>query len=402
MGKQPLKNVSMLTLLILLFFNTGCTQSISPFAYDIQSCLTNGAYKILTGITPAECVCECLGRVGCKFLSYNRHMTTCFLHDSNIFEVLNIAYIAGCINMNVTSIPGHIQLFTPSCSERNCPPNMLQSDVYECAFNECSQPSDVVNAFVRSKLHSKVGQTTSYRCHEGYTMIGNPVIACTQNGSWTSPNFTCYPNCRPPTLSNAAFLVQSKPRLTVNTTVTFQCDAGYYNISPLIITCSAGGQWTNDAELSCLKYCSDPPIVAGAVLNSEAALYTIYSSVHYTCLNGYYLEDAAVVNCLDTGMWSTPTPKCNKYCSEPSVASADIIERPSEPYTIQSIAKFQCDWGTAYNHVHEGVGTIQCSDQGVWLPIVRCCVGNDAWWDTEKNKCCHSICVKYIGCVDSC
>ena len=155
-------------------------------------------------------------------------------------------------------------------------------------------------------------------------MVGNPVIACTETGSWSLPFFRCYRNCPEPYVEDAERLTTLMPRIISNTSVTFQCNIGYYNITTLNSTCKDQGQWFGITELKCLKYCPDPPIIASATRTGESSLYTVNSTVTYTCEDGWYLQNSKInfIKCLETGVWSTPTPKCNRHCSSsPGITS---------------------------------------------------------------------------------
>ena len=81
----------------------------------------------------------------------------------------------------------------------------------------------------------------------------------------------------------------------------------------------------------------------------------------------------SVVRCQDNGAWSNPREKCYKYCgSYPSVSHSETVERPSSPYTVDSVVKYKCDWLYAYDGKHRGVATVRCSKDGDWAPNVKC------------------------------
>ena len=423
-----------------LFIFTEVMEGILPMLqplYHKSPCLNSGAFNVIAGLTQRECVCECFNQDRCSFLSYHRVMAACFLHSSVLYSTVVQSDVNECFNLNVTEPEdlNYIESFNRDCP-KGCSRNLPDPHIDKCAqcvqsgsmyethvnidnccnsqgpeiteksgiseqyCTVCNRPSDVENAILRSEL-TGVGWSTSYACQDGYTVVGNPVITCTETGSWSLPYFRCYRNCPEPSVEHAERQTTLMPRIISNTSVTFQCNIGYYNIITLNSTCNDQGQWVGITDLKCLKYCPDPPIIASATRTGESSLYTVYSTVTYTCEDGWYLHDPETntINCLETGVWSTPTPKCNWYCSSPSVSRADIIKLSPPPYTIHSFAKFQCDWGTAYDGHHEGVGTLHCNEQGSWYPKVKCCVGNKSWWNVKKNGCCNCL---NLGCIGSC
>ena len=394
--------------LMLIYCITISVQLISPSLYRSDVCVLDEAFLVLLGVTPTECAYECFVRSRCAFISYHRLTIACFLHDDTVSNSHSLDNVIGCFSLNVTYITeielGHVS----NCAERLCPkdtrclPNTTDDSSYDCIASDCGEPSEFDNADKRSRM-VRSETNTSYACQQGYTVFGIPEAVCTKNGNWSYKDFTCYCNCPVPVLQNGAIIDISTGRLTVNSTVTFQCNVGYYNITPLVIKCDSDGEWLGIADIKCLKHCSEPPIVANAVYSDDQPPYTIMSTISYTCQNGYYLAASSInsVNCLQNGAWSTPTPQCYKHCGgPPSVAHADRIQTPVPPYTVQSSARYQCDWGYSYNRDHEGIETIRCNYQGAWTPEMHCCLGFSSWWDYSKGKCCAKVCI--VACFITC
>ena len=294
--------------------------------YHKTLCLNSGAFNVIAGLTQRECVCECFNQDRCSFLSYHRVMTACFLHRSVLYSTVVQSGVNECFHLNITEPEGidYIESFNRNCSKKclhtlsdphidkcvNCVQSVSTYETHvnidNCCNNQkpgmkqesgtseqycavCNQPSDVENAILRSELTGE-GWSTSYACQDGYTMVGNPVIT----GSWSLPYFRCYRNCPEPYVEHAERLTTLMPRIISNTSVTFQCNIGYYNITTLDSTCNDQGQWFGITELKCLKYCPDPPIIASTTRTGESSLYTFYSTVTCTCEDGWYLHDVEI------------------------------------------------------------------------------------------------------------
>ena len=48
-----------------------------------------------------------------------------------------------------------------------------------------SQLEDMKRPKVMDNGHYLVGNTVQYSCHEGYVLIGEPIIRCTETGLWS-------------------------------------------------------------------------------------------------------------------------------------------------------------------------------------------------------------------------
>lgn len=392
--------------IILTFSGILCVQHILPRFFRRDVCPMDGSFLTFTQITASECFYECYFRSSCIFLSYHVIVHVCFLHDDDISQRDNLTLIKECVSLNMTEIQSLAE--TGKCGDRPCPkttkcvPDRRTARGFECEPSHCLQPAVFSNTSIRNSV-VKAGKITSYFCHEGYTMIGSPEAICTEESTWSYGNFKCYKTCALPDLPNATITMMSTLRLSVNSSVTFKCNTGYYNITPLITTCGSNGEWADLADIKCLKHCvSEPPTVAGATFYiSTAEPYTIFTVVQYSCLNSYYHVGSpnSLISCSESGAWTSPTLACFRYCGAlPQVPHADRISTPQSPYTIISYARYECDWGYSFNGQHQAIVTIYCNEQGEWNPEVHCCVGNEAYWDDSRNRCCYKFCI-FGACI---
>ena len=50
----------------------------------------------------------------------------------------------------------------------------------------------------------------------------------------------------------------------------------------------------------------------------------------------------------------------------PSASYSKLVERPSSPYTVESVVKYKCDWLYTYDDQHRGVATVWCINNSNW------------------------------------
>jgi hypothetical protein len=93
------------------------------------------------------------------------------------------------------------------------------------------------------------GNTVTYGCNSGYTLMGNATATCQPNGTFTGPAPTCPPaDCgAPPVVANAAAPAVSGGAgggnsTTFGATAAYTCNTGYTEngVNP---TCGANGTW---------------------------------------------------------------------------------------------------------------------------------------------------------------
>ena len=58
-------------------------------------------------------------------------------------------------------------------------------------FQDCGEPPAPTNGLVELTVQNEttVGATANQSCHEGYDLIGNDVIECGENGTWSALAF---------------------------------------------------------------------------------------------------------------------------------------------------------------------------------------------------------------------
>ena len=123
------------------------------------------------------------------------------------------------------------------------------------------------------------GDQVRYECRAGYTIVGNSIITCQSDGTWSNPP-QCIPNgsganalagvntCPEPNVQNAqsraasfqlfrlmqqnmAFVRAGSFNYQVGDSLVITCDNGYILIGPSTVTCQQGGTWSSTP--SCVR-----------------------------------------------------------------------------------------------------------------------------------------------------
>ncbi|KFV11876.1 Complement receptor type 2, partial [Tauraco erythrolophus] len=174
----------------------------------------------------------------------------------------------------------------------------------------CSRPPNIANGLHSGQSLDKFSQgvTVYYGCKDGYQLVGNVSINCTEKGLWSRPLPRCEAiGCETPEVQNGRVHgLQSTYK--AGETLRFACDAGYAADESYEAQCQPGGIW-NPPALLCerVRPCPMPPGVRNGHHNGQGkAFFTMGMSVTYTCHPGYYLVGNAAVFCRVSGNWSQP------------------------------------------------------------------------------------------------
>lgn len=178
-------------------------------------------------------------------------------------------------------------------------------------FLDCGNLTSPEHGFI-NLTGTTYGQTATFSCQPGYYPIGETLLSCTPNGTWSSEQ----PTCRLLSDFCGGLFDPQNGRLTISLVssselnATFVCNMGYKLSGPKSRTCSMNGTWLPDKMTRCTLH------DCGVLLNpdngnvDQSSGTTYGQVVHYTCSAGYQLfgEDQAVCNA--EGLWSNEPPTC--------------------------------------------------------------------------------------------
>ncbi|KFP06165.1 Complement receptor type 2, partial [Calypte anna] len=173
----------------------------------------------------------------------------------------------------------------------------------------CPQPPNIANGLHTGHSLAKFspGVTLHYSCQEGYELVGNTSVTCTERGVWSRTLPRCEAiGCEVPEVQNGkVHEVQSTYR--AGETLHFDCDTGYVAEDTYEAQCQPGGTW-DPPVLLCERGqpCLGALVPNGSHSGQGRAFFPLGMAVTYTCDPGYYLVGKAVMFCRASGNWSQP------------------------------------------------------------------------------------------------
>eukprot|EP00117_Sycon_ciliatum_P000628 scpid76378/ scgid0996/ Sushi, von Willebrand factor type A, EGF and pentraxin domain-containing protein 1 len=177
----------------------------------------------------------------------------------------------------------------------------------ECQRIRCPDPTRIPNAGFPVP-DPTVGNTVTYRCFPGYTLVGQATLECQPDKTWFPEVPSCIQTtCPQPSIEDGQYTVTSSS-LIVGTRITYRCNAGFELVGNVAAICQNSGEWSNQPPTCRATGCPIPEsIVNGGVVYLET---TVGSSAFYQCNAGFNLIGERERVCQADGSWSPELPTC--------------------------------------------------------------------------------------------
>ncbi|NWY42555.1 SVEP1 protein, partial [Sylvia atricapilla] len=235
-----------------------------------------------------------------------------------------------------------------------------------CEMVMCPRPQDISNGKYTLSGTAYLS-SVSYTCDNGYSLQGPSVLVCASSGNWNSTPPACnIVSCgSPPAIQDA---VINGDNFTFGNTVSYTCKEGYTLVGPETIECLASGKWSVSHQQCLAVSCDEPPHVENASPESGHRLFG--DIAYYFCSDGYSLADNSQLLCNAEGTWVPPEgrdmPRCiADFCEKPSTVSYSILESIGKAkFAAGSVVSFKCMEGFVLNTSAK----IECLRGGQWNP----------------------------------
>ncbi|GFO28879.1 sushi, von Willebrand factor type a, egf and pentraxin domain-containing protein 1 [Plakobranchus ocellatus] len=251
-----------------------------------------------------------------------------------------------------------------------------------CEPVDCGEPQTAANATF-TKTGSRYKDTVGYNCSLGYRGVsGDQQRTCDEHGNWTGELIVCQEwNCESPPLLSSAHI--SYTETGFQSSAVYSCEAGFAFQSFTAIgavpetslsenvTCNENREWVNaEGKFARDLYCEEikcpqaPDIANAKLLGKNIAPFTVNTTIHYTCLQGYRLLGLdPVLTCDVDGSWSFPFFECLKIdCGYPRSEKDSRLSLNSGT-GFGAVAEYTCESG--YIQISQA-NTRTCLSNGLW------------------------------------
>ncbi|XP_014388054.1 PREDICTED: complement receptor type 2 isoform X2 [Myotis brandtii] len=158
-------------------------------------------------------------------------------------------------------------------------------------------------------------------CNQGFIMNGSDLIRCHTNNKWVPGVPTCikkaFVGCQPPfKMSNGNHTGGERARFSPGMSIVYRCDEGYLLVGEALLICTHEGTWSHPAPFCKEVNCSSPEYMNGIQKGLESGKkYQHGAVVNLECEEGYTLEGSPQSQCLEDHGWNPPLAVCKSQGS---------------------------------------------------------------------------------------
>ncbi|XP_029395556.1 CUB and sushi domain-containing protein 2 isoform X3 [Mus pahari] len=226
---------------------------------------------------------------------------------------------------------------------RECMANGLWSgSEVRCLAGHCGTPEPIVNGHINGENFNYRGSVV-YQCRAGFRLIGMSVRICQQDHHWSGKTPFCVPiTCGHP--GNPVNGLTQGSQFNLNDVVKFVCNPGYIAEGAARSQCLASGQWSDTLPTCRIINCTDPGHQENSVRQVHANgphRFSFGTTVSYQCNHGFYLLGTPALSCQGDGTWDRPRPQCLLVsCGHPG--SPPHAQMSGDSYIVGAVVRYSC------------------------------------------------------------
>uniref|UniRef100_UPI0037E938B2 complement factor H-like n=1 Tax=Semicossyphus pulcher TaxID=241346 RepID=UPI0037E938B2 len=254
-----------------------------------------------------------------------------------------------------------------------------------CYLKPCELPDDTPNGYYEIIRGDDFvfGATIRYFCNKGYQMVSKDDTRTCLLNKWTNHMPICEPlSCDPPSEDERIRikgLSENQDLILPDRFLTFSCDApGTYLNGSSVLICGHDGKWDNAFPTCEDIICTPgtmPPHLRVTGLPTANETMKVGHKLQFECNDRHALEGPEEIECLQTGQWNVPFPKCTEKCEiTGELQSVRITTRVPSDKRLRKGEKitFTCRHNQP-GHVLRGHKTVECLEGGQWSDSFPTC-----------------------------
>lgn len=226
-----------------------------------------------------------------------------------------------------------------------------------CISIECTLLSPPENGFLHF-TENTLGSAVQYTCKPGFMLVGSDTRLCLPSRQWSSTA----PYCKEITCNSPTQLMNGNIRgenYTYGSVVYYECDPGYQLNGPTERRCQENQKWGGSEPICIPVLCSPPPVLENGQVTGEE--YTFQRHTEYSCNEGFLLHGDSIRVCLANGSWSGIAPVC-KAVTCPVPLPFPNGRTSGSDFGFKKEVHYHCNKGYSL----QGVSMLTCQSDGTW------------------------------------
>ncbi|KAK6629502.1 hypothetical protein RUM43_003319 [Polyplax serrata] len=233
---------------------------------------------------------------------------------------------------------------------------------------------------------SRLGQSATYKCREGFKLNGVATITCQASGVWSGYAPQCVPIVCPELQVQNSSLKLVKQDFGFGGTATFQCPPGQKLVGVATLVCLLTGEWSGKMPTCKEVFCAPPLIPQNGRLkydnDSVASSFRAGSELAFTCKGSYKIVGKENIKCQESGVWSNPPPFCKAYCRKPEDPPQGTFGPRKTEYDVGDRISLICYRG----YEQSSKVRPKCMKNGTWSDVGLECRPKKTFRLTDRKK----------------
>ncbi|XP_046570569.1 protein lev-9-like isoform X1 [Haliotis rubra] len=235
-----------------------------------------------------------------------------------------------------------------------------------CKARDCGSPGELVNGWRNPGYRFTFPSRVTYHCNEGYELVGKGFRECQANGDWSGSLPTCNPiNCNELGAPLHGTMIGSGTEYGI--VIRFVCNDGFKVVGSNDRRCQSDREWSGQ-EATCEEInCGMPgPLWNGYLDGHRTTVGAVY---FYRCNTRTKFDGVSFsTQCLETGQWSHPAPKCLGQCRVSSIKNGTLqVGHEGAWVDDGTIVNYTCNYGLVLNDTRP----VRCNN-GSWSVVPQC------------------------------
>ena len=243
--------------------------------------------------------------------------------------------------------------------QRSCGEDGWSDSSPFCKPQECSPVWDLPHGTVVGQDFG-LGSSLQFSCSRGFSLHGADLIRCMAGQEWSAPPPVCVPlTCPTPSSVSMGQFHGSARRY--GDTITYSCKEGHTLLGPRMRRCTSEGRWSGESPYCAAIICPELPQLANGRIDLQ--LRVPGEKARFHCKLGWELHGSTNSTCTSDGTWSGEMPSCiPAKCAPPSTTSA----KSQPILLSRAAVGTKLSWTCPQNLELKGPSNTICLPNGEW------------------------------------